>query len=70
MLFNTPTSIKKRKFRCWNLGEVGRNKPKSIDMACDMSEVYKVSMVSMPNKADELKKFKGLDKTVWKHAGC
>ena len=38
-------------------------------MVCDMSEVYKIPMVSMSKVTDELEKLKDLYTTVWKHTG-
>lgn len=38
-------------------------------MICDMSEAYKIPMVSMSKTTDELEKLKGLDTTLWKHKG-
>lgn len=34
-----------------------------------MSEVYKIPMVSMSFRTDELENLKGLYTTIWKHMG-
>ena len=44
-------------------------KIKVKDMICDMSEAYKIPMVSMSKRLTNSRKLKGLDTTLWKHKG-